>query len=540
MAKQRDSGTLREVVREPGFTPAMRDLGGLVALLDDSDEEVGEAAERAFARAASGGGAVVPSLLERLDGLSASAQVRALRVIGGQKPTDAATARRIIGALERSDARVQRAAVHVLGRLDESDGASEIASALLASWDTIPELPLARALAEAFGKLGVVDARARLEQVLEGDPELARIARKALTMLERDATRGTESSIRGEAYGDFDVDLVLFCRQGLESFVIEEVLERCASARSVRPSAHAGQITALWRGAPADLLSVRTLLGVAFALPAERGDVVPACVRALTAPTSRRVLEAWTTGVVRYRIDWEGRGHRRGATWQLVDALRAAAPEWINDPTDSTWELSIATDGDEVRVSLVPRKLKDERFLYRVRDVPAASHPTIAAALVRASRPEPGDVVWDPFVGSATELIERAIAGPHVRLIGSDSSEEALAAARANVAAWGKTEVALELGDATVHAPSGVTTIVTNPPMGRRVARDGSLAALLDAFTDHAAQVLVPGGRLAWLSPLGARTAARAEAASLRVTRRQPVDLGGFTAELQVWEKGAR
>ena len=537
MAKQRDSGTLREAVREPGFTPAMRDLGGLAALLEDTDEAVGEAAERAFARAASGGGAVVPGLLERLDGLSASAQVRALRVIGGQKPQDVATAQRVIRALESSEPRVQRAAVHVLGRLHESDGAGAIASALLASWDSTPELPLARALAEAFGKLSVVDARGRLEQVLQGDPELARIAKKALTMLERDATRGVASSIRGETPGDFDVDVVLFCRQGLESFVIDEVLERCTSARSVRPSARPGEITARWRGAPADLLSVRTLLGVAFALPAERGDIVPACVRALTAPASRRLLDVWTMGAVRYRIDWKGKGHRRGATWQLVDALRAAAPEWINDPTDSTWELSIATDGDEVRVSLVPRKLEDPRFLYRVRDVPAASHPTIAAALVRASRPDAGDVVWDPFVGSATELIERAIAGPCARLVGSDTSEDALAAARVNVAAWGKTGIVLDLGDATVHAPTGVTTIVTNPPMGRRVARDGSLAPLLDAVTDHAAQVLVPGGRLAWLSPLGARTAARAEAASLRVTRRQPVDLGGFTAELQVWEK---
>jgi uncharacterized protein with von Willebrand factor type A (vWA) domain len=74
--------------------------------------------------------------------------------------------------------------------------------------------------------------------------------------------------------------------------------------------------------------------------------------------------------------------------------------------------------------------------------------------------------------------------------------------------------------------------------MGRRVARDGSLGALLDQFTDHAARVLSPGGRLVWLSPLAGQTAARAEANGLRVTLRQTVDMGGFHAEMQVWEKG--
>ena len=31
------------------------------------------------------------------------------------------------------------------------------------------------------------------------------------------------------------------------------------------------------------------------------------------------------------------------------------------------------------------------------------------------------DVVWDPFVGSGTELVERALAGPYARLLGSDT-----------------------------------------------------------------------------------------------------------------------
>jgi tRNA G10 N-methylase Trm11 len=215
----------------------------------------------------------------------------------------------------------------------------------------------------------------------------------------------------------------------------------------------------------------------------------------------------------------------------------------VNDPSESTWEISIQVEKGTstawtLCATLVPRKLADPRFTYRVRDVPAASHPTIAAALVRASGVRADDVVWDPFVGSGSELVERARAGPCLAQFGSDIEVAALEAARTNLEAAKVQGVTLTIGDATSYAPPRVNRIITNPPMGRRVARDGSLAELLDRFTDHVAGVLRPGGSLTWLSPMGGRTAERAETRGFRVTMRQVVDLGGFGAELQVWTKG--
>jgi 23S rRNA G2445 N2-methylase RlmL len=285
------------------------------------------------------------------------------------------------------------------------------------------------------------------------------------------------------------------------------------------------------------------MLGFAFVLPPEPlgnpADETGASVRALTSETARRILETWTTGTIRYRLDWRGDGRGRAATWRVVHAVaeHAAARAWINDPTESTWQLSLSIAGGAVHTLLTPRKLPDPRFVYRLRDVPAASHPTVAAALVRASRITADDVVWDPFVGSASELVERARAAPYRALIGSDLDPSALAASRTNVDAAGIKDVLLAHGDATSYVPDGVTRIITNPPMGRRVARDGSLAELLDRFTDHAAKVLAPGGRLTWLSPLAGRTAARAESNGLRVVLRETVDMGGFHAELQAWDK---
>jgi len=543
MARPRDSATLREAVRSSGFTPSTRDMDGLVELLGDPEEAVVRGSEQAIVRAASGGAAdAVVRLLASLEQATPASRARGFRVVGQLAPRDEPSARALIAGLADTDARVQRAAAHALGRLRESDAAKEIASALLAKWDEVPELPLARAVAEALGKLGVAEARERLTATEGGDAELSRIASKSAAMLKRDASRGEESEVVGDVALDVDVELVLACRGGLEAIVRGELLERCPGARPVGPTIlGSGEVRAHWRGAPSALMSMRTMLDFGFALPAERvqdeAAVEAACVRSLASETARQILEPLTRGAVRYRLEWEGKGHRRGATWRVVHALTALRPAWVNDPTSSTWNASVRVARGEVRVLLTPRRLADPRFLYRLGDVPAASHPTIAAALVRASGCRDDDVVWDPFVGSGSELVERAKAGPYRRLIGSDLDGGAIATARRNFEAAGVAGVILQLADATLHSPDGVTQILTNPPMGRRVARDGSLADLLDRFTDQAAKVLVPGGRLTWLSPLGGRTAARAEAIGLRVVLRQSVDMGGFHAELQHWQK---
>jgi 23S rRNA G2445 N2-methylase RlmL len=189
-------------------------------------------------------------------------------------------------------------------------------------------------------------------------------------------------------------------------------------------------------------------------------------------------------------------------------------------------------------IELRPR-LADPRFAWRAGDVPAASHPTVAAALVRVAGVRPDDVAWDPFLGSGAELAERALAGPYAALHGTDRDPSAVAVARRNLeAAAGRFErahISLRAGDSLVAgaAPIGATLIITNPPMGRRVERGADLGTLYDRFLDVAAAALVPGGRLVWASALPGRTTARAVALGLQPSRRIPVDLGGFEVEIQ-------
>jgi tRNA G10 N-methylase Trm11 len=73
--------------------------------------------------------------------------------------------------------------------------------------------------------------------------------------------------------------------------------------------------------------------------------------------------------------------------------------------------------------------------------------------------------------------------------------------------------------------------------MGRRASRTAGLAEMLDRFVVHVASVLVPGGRLVWITPWAKRARAAAAQAGLRLDSARTVDMGGFDAEMQRWVK---
>ncbi|MDP9149033.1 MAG: methyltransferase, partial [Myxococcota bacterium] len=346
---------------------------------------------------------------------------------------------------------------------------------------------------------------------------------------------------------DRPVEVVALCRNGIESLLAEEL-----SADAARRSGHEergvsdahttapGRVSATLSSAMGELFRARTMLSFYFPLPTERahdGEPVEETVaRALRSEHAKSIFAAWTVGAVRYRIAWAEGGHKRAQTWALAGVLGKQAPELVNDPTLSLWELIVTATPSRVDVALAPRDLPDPRFLWRKRDVPASSHPTLAAALARVAKARPDDVVWDPFVGSGAELVERALLGPHRSLTGSDIEPLALEAAKENLAAAG-VEARLEQADALVHAPGGVTLIITNPPMGRRASRTAGLSEMLDRFVLHAASVLSPGGRLVWMAPWPKRARNAAFRAGLTLESAQVVDMGGFDAEMQRWTR---
>ena len=266
-----------------------------------------------------------------------------------------------------------------------------------------------------------------------------------------------------------------------------------------------------------------------------------ATVATLTGSDVRGLLRAMTAGAIRWRLNVPT-GHRRALVWQVARDVTAAAPELVNDPSQTTWDVHV-DDGDAraaPALELVPRRIEDPRFAWRVAEVPAASHPTVAAALAFVAGAHPNERVWDPFCGAGAERGERARLGP-CTLLGTDVDEAALAAARANLAvahavlaATGATAT-LAIADARTHAPGPVDLILTNPPLGSRVQVDA--AALLTAALPGFARALAPGGRLVWITPAAKKTAPVAEQLGLVRTRDVAIDLGGVRGRLERWER---
>ncbi|HEX3851486.1 MAG TPA: methyltransferase [Polyangiaceae bacterium] len=514
---------------DPGFTPGAKHLQPLFNALAQAEREDARKLERTLGR---GGEAAGRSAIARLGSADTREKARVLGVLGRVALAHPAAEFRaaLLSALEDGDERVRRVASAALGKLE---AVPELEPLLLERWASASVVEK-RSLAEALGKSGGERAVALLRAERTDDSELKRIIERACLMLERDNARAQPSSIALDQPLGAPQSVLVHCRAGLSWVLADE-----ARALGVAPGSIIGpdRIRLSHRGSFGELLRLRTALGFGLEVPLPGNSQESLSGRVLGAlehPDAERAVRAWTSGRARFRLSFAEGGHQRDKVWRIAAAVAERISWFHNDPHESTWEVVI--DAQRGSLELCPRRFEDPRFAYRADDVRAASHPTLAAALARVAEARPDDIVWDPFVGSGLELIERALLGPYRELHGTDLESAALSAARAN-AERAKVTLKLTQADARSHRLRSATLIITNPPMGRRVARDGTLATLLDAFLEHAKGVLAPGGRLVWLSPLPDRTAATARRLGLKVTRHELVDLSGFQAELQHFER---
>jgi 23S rRNA G2445 N2-methylase RlmL len=522
---------LRLAVQDPGFTPRTSDAGALLDLLVAGDEHEA-AAERSLLRlGAPAKEAAIARLASDREG-----KPRLLRLLGRMADEGGAIAAELVAALGDEDPRARRAAAIALGKARPAEASEALTSAVARERDA----SVKRAMIEALGKVGGAAARAAIAtETAKGDPAFARERARASLMIRRDAARAEPSRIEAARAPIDPVRVWLRCRGGLEPVLLSELPGEMGAKIVADPPAGT-RVEVSLRGAPNELFSARTMLSFGFPLDRVKvkDDLAEAVVTALTSTRALAILRRFTSGPLRFRLSFRGGGKRRAAIWSIAERINERVPELQNDPTESPWEAVVHEAAYSITVELVP-SLPDPRFTYRKGDVPAASHPTIAAALVRVAGVRDDDVVWDPFVGSGTELCERALAGPYARLVGTDLEAAALATARENLEAAGAHDVTLVQGDSSRLTPPGPppTLIVSNPPLGRRVQRSAALGPTLDRFLAHAARVLAKDGRLVWISPFPERTREIAASHGLALTRVLTVDMGGFPAELQAFHR---
>ncbi len=402
-------------------------------------------------------------------------------------------------------------------------------------------------LAQALEKIG---GMAALETIKTGAHGFFPLAEQKLKA--RVARSQSPSAIRmAGLLPDFaGLRIHLRGRRGLEEMVRDEAEAFIRTRGQFRVADVSGGLVALTPVAPfalADIYALRCFGAVGFVPGGDpvsnQAQSIEALASLITSSLSRRVLRAFTEGSIRYRLNFIARGHQRGAVRLLAGRVHALCPEILNDARNVTWTIDLYPGGRGHSVELRPNLTPDPRFYYRRRDVPASSHPPLAACMARLAGRVENEIVWDPFCGSGLELIESALLGGVRGIHGTDLSPAAIAIARDNFAAapvqpFPANFACRDFRDYAAGGslgPNSVTLIITNPPMGMRVPVP-DLRGLIEDLFKVAASVLQPGGRLVLANPVSMKNPPR----SFQLLSRQAVDFGGFDCRMEKYLKLAR
>ncbi len=335
-------------------------------------------------------------------------------------------------------------------------------------------------------------------------------------------------------------------REGLEGIVRGEVEEQGRfRVEDVQPGLVV--VTAKAAFTLADVFALRCFGTVGFVLgfvkSAGEADSNEALAKVIASPLSQRILGALTVGAIRYRLEFIGKGHRRGAVREIANRAYELCPQILNDAREAPWAVDIHPTPNGDSVELRPRIAPDPRHVWRLDDVAAASHPPLAACMARLAGRAENENVWDPFCGSGLELIERTLLGGVRRVFGSDLSADAIAIAERNFAAAHRGPVKARFACCDFRdfpaveklPPRSLTLIITNPPLGRRVPIR-NLRGLFDDLFAVAAAELAPGGRLVLTNPFHMES----PQPSLKLAARQLVDMGGFSCRMELYRKAMR
>ncbi|MSU63209.1 MAG: hypothetical protein EXS31_12575 [Pedosphaera sp.] len=445
----------------------------------------------------------------------------------------------LLRLLHDPEEKIRRYAMAALPKIGA--GASEEAQ-LLALLRTTTSEREGKFLGQTLGKIGGTATFETMEAA--GGFSLQTVQRVKANV----ARSQSPSAVRlDRVLSDFDqLRIHLRGRGGLEGIMRDEVEEQ-GKFRVVDVDRGLVVITALAPFNLADIFALRCFGTVGFVLglvksTSEAGSIEALASR-IASPLAQRLFEALTEGSIRYRLDFIGKGHQRGAVRLVANRAYALCPRILNDARESPWAIDIHTTGRGDSVELRPRVTPDPRHAYRLDDVPAASHPPLAACMARLVGRMENESIWDPFCGSGLELIERTLLGGVSRVYGTDRSAEAIGITGRNFAAAQLDSVEARfvccdfrdfarIEELPLHS---LTLIITNPPLGRRV-RIPNLRGLFDDLFAVAARMLQPGGRLVFTNPFHMES----PQPSLKLQSRKIVDLGGFDCQLEVYRKTAR
>jgi 23S rRNA G2445 N2-methylase RlmL len=344
-----------------------------------------------------------------------------------------------------------------------------------------------------------------------------------------------------------DLHLHLRTRRGLESILLEELTANpTLQGRLSVVKSKAGLLVAKIEKSVSllELHELRCFSELGFLLGSvKHTSSVTEVADLIATERTAQILSQLTTGPLRYRLNAEEGNLTRVQLRQLAEHIFQRRPQLLNDSREAPWEIVLLTEGQRLIVELRPRLRPDPRFAYRIHDIPAASHPPLAAAMARLGEAIAGDMVWDPFCGSGIELVERSLRGQVRGLFGTDLNGNAVVIARTNLRAAKVEPPQLKLlcadfrrAQQVMNWPTeSLSLIITNPPLGKRVPI-ADLREMMEELLRLSSMLLQPGGRLVLINPCPNLR----KPVNLQRQFHQQVDLGGFSAMLEKYVKAQR
>jgi len=132
----------------------------------------------------------------------------------------------------------------------------------------------------------------------------------------------------------------------------------------------------------------------------------------------------------------------------------------------------------------------------------AAMPPKIARCMVNLARPKVGDLVFDPFCGTGSFLVEAGLIG--CRVMGSDIQSRMVRGSIENLSSCGIDPEGLFIADARVPPilSRSIDCVVTDPPYGTSTTTLGMRTSeVYERFLSVAYDFLKKGGRVCLAAP---------------------------------------
>jgi len=143
----------------------------------------------------------------------------------------------------------------------------------------------------------------------------------------------------------------------------------------------------------------------------------------------------------------------------------------------------------------VERRLRKRPFFH-----PTAMPAKLARCMVNLARPKVGDLVVDPFCGTASILVEASLIG--CRVVGFDVQSRMVRGGLQNLLHYGVKPQGIAVADARHLPVAKVDCVVTDPPYGRSATTLGwSTRRIVEDFLSAVEDMLPRGNRICMASP---------------------------------------